>query len=67
MSKRAQPQHHLVVPQLPNQVHAPTQAKRYYTTIFFEFLEWKQGGDPLPDDHVFTDKEKRSICPDDIH
>ena len=30
-------------------------------------MEWKQVGDPLPDDYVFTDKQKRSICPDDIH
>ena len=56
----------LVVPQLPNQVHAPTQAKRYYA-IFFEFMEWKQGGAALPDDYIFTNEEKRSIRPDDIH
>ena len=59
-------QSNLVVPRLPNQVHAKTQAKRY-STIFVDFMEWKKGGDPLPDDYMFTDKEKRLICPDDIH
>ena len=61
------PRRQLVVPTLPNQVHAPTQARRYYT-IFFKFMEWKLGnGNRLADDHLFTEEEKRSIRPLDVH
>ena len=44
--------HNLVVPWLPNQVHAPTKAKRYHTS-FVEFMEYKKGGYPLPDVFMF--------------
>ena len=29
-------------------------------------MEWKLGGDRLPDNYVFTQEEKRSVCPHDI-
>ena len=54
-----------VIPVLPNQVHQPTQVKRYYN-IFADFMEWKNGM-TYPDDHIFTLEEKNTITPSDIH
>ena len=54
-----------VIPVLPNQVHQPTQVKRYYN-IFADFMEWKNGT-TYPDDHIFTLEEKNAIAPSDIH
>ena len=54
-----------VIPVLPNQVHQPTQVKRYYN-VFADFMEWKNGT-TYPDDHFFTLEEKNAITPSDIH
>ena len=54
----------LVVPTiLPNQVHVPSQVKWYYYHIFMDFVELKNGGQEIANDHIFTEEEKALICP----
>ena len=64
--QRGQVECHLIVPTLPNQVHDPSQARRYYS-CFFKFMQWKLGGNRLPNDYIFTEEEKGSVQPADIH